>query len=167
MAVFTARNASSSTVPAPSREIWKLITDPETLADLTPLVRSIEAAGPRWEWTLEGIAALGLNVDAVFTERMDFTEGSKIVFTHDPPAEKHERTGLSGVYDLTPVSDEATVLAVDLSLTIDMPLPGMSRKAVEGLLESMMRATGAMFASNLYERLGLDPSTVEITESTV
>lgn len=164
MTLFSARNLSSSTVPAPAGEIWQAITDPATLAALTPLVRSIEASGSHWTWTLEGIGSLGLNVDAVFTERMEFTEGRQIIFSHDPPAGTIEIAGLEGVYDLSTLSDDRTHLAVDLALSIDLPLPELSRKAVDGVLQSMMRATGRMFASNLYEHLGLDPSTVEITE---
>lgn len=165
--MFSARNTSSSMVPAPSGDIWELLTDPSALADMTPLVTSIEANGTHWTWTLDGIAALGLSVDAVFTERMEFTEGRQIVFSHDPPAETHELAGLEGVYDLTPVGHDATHLAVDLALSIDVPLPGFAGSAVEGVLRSMMRATGRVFATNLYERLGLDPSTVDITERTL
>jgi carbon monoxide dehydrogenase subunit G len=165
MTVFRARNISSSTVPAPADEIWQLITDPDTLAALTPLVQSIEVAGSHWRWTLEAVAALGLNVDAVFTERMEFNEGRQIAFSHDPPAESNELAGLEGVYDLTPAGSDGTDLAVDLALSIDVPLPDLSRKAVEGVLQSMMRTMGRMFAANLYERLGLDPEAVEITEA--
>jgi carbon monoxide dehydrogenase subunit G len=164
MTMFAARNVSRSTVPVPSEVIWRTITDPGTLAALTPLVRSIEASGTHWRWTLEGIGALGVNVDAVITERMVFTEGRRIAFSHDPPSERREVAGLEGVYDLTPRSGDETDLEVDLTLSLDVPLPGVSRQAVESLLQSMMRTTGEMFASNLYERLELDPSTVSITE---
>ena len=164
MTVFSARNISASTVPVASAEIWRLITDPETLAELTPLVRSIEASGSTWRWTLERIAALGLDVDATFTEQMTFTDGRQIVFSHRPPDGRDEIAGLEGVYDLTPAGPEVTDLRVDLTLTVDLPLPGLSRRAVSTVLRSMMRTTGRMFATNLYERLGLDPSTVEITE---
>ncbi len=167
MAVFRARNASSSTVPVPSIEIWDLITDPTTLAALTPLVRSIEASGSTWTWTLDGVEALGQRVDAVFTERMEFTDGRRIVFTHDPPRGRRELAGLEGIYDLTPTGEASTDLAIDLTLSVDLPLPGLSRRAVEGVLQTMMRTTGKRFAGNLYERLGLDPSTVAITEQRV
>ncbi|MEL7206984.1 MAG: hypothetical protein AAGK32_01905 [Actinomycetota bacterium] len=167
MTVFSARNVSSSTVPAPVDQIWPVITDPSTLAALTPLVRSIEAFDSHWTWTLEGIGSLGLNVDAAFTERMKFTEGRQIIFSHDPPPGAEEIAGLEGVYDLTPVGDDRTHLAVDLALSIDLPLPGLPRTAVEGVLRSMMQVTGRMFATNLYEHLGLDPSTVDITEGQV
>ena len=78
MTVFSARNISTSAVPALSDEIWKLITDPDTLAALTPLVQSIEASGSRWQWTLNGIQMLGPKLDPSFTERMEFTEGRQI-----------------------------------------------------------------------------------------
>jgi carbon monoxide dehydrogenase subunit G len=153
-----------STVPVRSDEIWQLITDPGTLADLTPLVRSIEATGSQWEWTLHGIEALGLKVEAVFTERMEFIDQRQIIFTHDPPIGSRERAGVEGVYDLTSNGGEATDLQVDLTLLVDLPLPGLSRHAVEPVLLSTMRATGQRFASNLYEQLGLDPATVSVTE---
>lgn len=164
MTRFSARNVSSSTVPAPSSEIWSLITDPETLATLTPLVDSIEATDEAWIWTLDRVAALGQKVDASFTERMEFTEGRRIVFSHDPPEGVKEMAGLEGVYDLTPTGDTTTDLAIDLTLSLELPLPSVSRVAVEGTLQTMMKVTGKTFATNLYERLGLDPKDVTIIE---
>ena len=164
MTWFSARNISMSTVPVRSNEIWRLITDPGALADLTPLVRSIEATGSQWEWALNGIEALGLKVEAVFTERMEFIDQRQIIFTHDPPIGSRERAGVEGVYDLTSNGRKATDLQVDLTLSVDLPLPGLSRHAVEPVLLSTMRATGQRFASNLYEQLGLDPATASVTE---
>lgn len=164
MSWFSARNISLSTVPVGSDEVWQLITDPTTLAELTPLVRSIEATGSRWEWALNGIEALGLKVEAVFTERMEFIERSQITFTHDPPSGSRERAGVAGVYNLTSKGPQETDLQVDLTLSVDLPLPRLSRHAVEPVLLSTMRATGLRFASNLYEQLGLDPQTVSVTE---
>jgi carbon monoxide dehydrogenase subunit G len=164
MTWFSARNISMSTVPVRSDEIWQLITDPGTLADLTPLVRSIEATGSQWEWALNGVEALGLKVEAVFTVRMEFIDQRQIIFTHDPPVGSRERAGVEGVYDLASNGRKATDLQVDLTLLVDLPLPGLSRHAVEPVLLSTMRATGRRFASNLYEQLGLDPATVSVTE---
>ncbi len=163
MTWFSARNNSLSTVPVQADEIWPIITDPDMLASLTPLVRSIEARGACWEWSLNGIEALGLKVEATFTERMEFLDGRQIVFTHDPPTGSRERAGVEGIYDLTP-SGQATELQVDLTLSVDLPLPGLSRQAVERVLLSTMRATGQRFAVNLYEELGLDPATVSVVE---
>ena len=131
---------------------------------MTPLVRSITASGHHWRWTLNGIEGLGLKIEPVFTERMEFTDQRQIVFTHDPPPDSHERAAVEGIYDLTPVGDDATELQVDLTLSVDLPLPSLSRMAVERIMHATMRATGQRFASNLYERLGLDPDDVAITE---
>jgi carbon monoxide dehydrogenase subunit G len=161
---FSARNISVSTVPVSSQRIWELITDPHMLASLTPLVRSIEASGSVWTWTLNGIEGLGLRVEPVFTERMQFTEGRQIVFTHEPLRGVHERAAVEGTYDLTPDGERSTGLKVDLVLSVDLPLPGLSRPAVERVMHSSMRLTGKRFASNLYEELGLDPADVTITE---
>jgi carbon monoxide dehydrogenase subunit G len=161
---FSARNISVSTVPVSSERIWELITDPDMLAALTPLVRSIEASGSVWTWTLNGIEGLGLRVEPVFTERMKFTEGRQIVFTHEPPPGIKERASVEGTYDLTPDGDSATGLKVDLVLSVDLPLPGLSRPAVERVMNSSMRITGKRFASNLYDELDLDPAGMTITE---
>ena len=42
---FSARNVSMARVPVRSDVIWELITDPDTLASLTPLVASIDVGG--------------------------------------------------------------------------------------------------------------------------
>ena len=164
VAWFSARNISVSSVPVGAGQIWELITDPQALASLTPLVRSIEASGSRWTWTLAGIEGLGLKVEPVFTERMEFTEGRQIVFAHDPPDGVRERAAVEGIYDLTPQGDRVTGLKVDLVLSVELPLPGVSRPAVERIMDSTMRITGRRFASNMYEVLGLDPAEVAITE---
>ncbi len=166
MAWFSVRNTSMSSVPVAAERIWALITDPDQLAALTPLIRSIEADGSRWVWRLHGIEALGVRVDAVFTEHMSFTELRQIVFTHTPPDGATERAGVDGVYDLTPISDDETHLKVDLTLSVELPLPRLSAPAVEGIIRSTMRATGRRFAANLYEELGLDPATATVDEVT-
>lgn len=164
MTWFSARNISASTVPVPAGDIWTVITDPDMLASLTPLVRSIEASGANWRWTLNGIEGLGLKVEAVFTERMEFLDERQIRFSHVPPAGERERAGVAGVYDLAPVDPQATELRVDLTLSVDLPLPRLSRFTVEAIVASTMRVTGQMFAANLYEHFGLDPAAASITE---
>ena len=161
---FSARNVSTSTVPVAPTRIWELITDPDTLTELTPLIRSIEPTGGHWRWTLNSIDGLGLSVAASFTERMEFIDERQIVFTHDPPAGARERAGVAGNYDLAPAGAASTDLRIDLTLSVDLPLPRLSRSIVQPVLEATMRATGQRFASNLYERLGLDPQTASITE---
>lgn len=151
-------------MPVASARIWEILTDPTSLAELTPLVRSIEASGSQWLWTLNGIEALGIKIEATFTESMEFTEGRQIVFAHDPPKGRKERAAVDGIYDLTPRGKKSTDLQVDLTLSAQLPLPRLSRLAVERIMLTTMRATGKQFASNLYERLGLDPSAATIDE---
>ena len=164
MAWFSARNISVSTVPVDVGKIWSIVTDPAKLAALTPLVSSITESGSHWTWTLSGIEGLGLKVEPVFTERMRFEAQRQIVFEHDPPEGVRERASVEGAYELTPVGDESTRLHVDLTLSVDLPLPGLDRPAVQPIMHQTMRSTGHRFAVNLYEMLGLDPSTVEIEE---
>ncbi|MFT4990823.1 MAG: carbon monoxide dehydrogenase subunit G [Acidimicrobiales bacterium] len=164
MARFSARTISASTVPVSSDQIWEILADPTALADLTPLVKSIEASGSQWLWTLNGIEALGFKIEADFTESMQFTNGTQIVFSHNPPPGKKEYAAVDGIYDVTPAGPERTELQVDLTLSVDLPVPRMLRPAVERVIASTMRVTGRQFASNLYERLGLDPATAEINE---
>ena len=112
-----------STVPVGRKIIWDIITDPGQLADLTPMIRSIDRRDSVWVWHLHGIEALGVRLEAVFTERMTFVEQEQIVFTHDPPAGTRERAAVEGVYDLTATTATETRLKVDLTLKVELPLP--------------------------------------------
>lgn len=162
MTRFSSRNISTSTVPASTEQIWTLISNPATLASLTPLVRSIDGDGDLWVWSLAGISALGLTVAPTFTERMDFVDRRQIVFSHRPPDGSDEKAGAAGTYKLFPVDATHTRLAVDITLHIELPLPRLVARTVEGVMAATMKHTGARFATNLYERLGLDPATIDI-----
>ncbi len=162
MTRFSSRNVSTSIVPAPIRSIWDAISDPATLATLTPLVRSIESNGAVWVWSLAGITALGITVAPSFTERMDFVELRRIEFSHQPPRGSDEKAGAVGTYELHPIDATCTRLAVDITLHVELPLPRLAARTVQGVMAATMRHTGARFAINLYERLGLDPATIDI-----
>lgn len=164
MNVFSSRNVSVSEVPAPVGDIWTLVSDAATLAELTPLVSSIDVDGEFWTWHLSGIEALGISVAPSFTEKMTFVEERSIVFGHQPKPGRKERAGAQGRYDLTPVGDQATRLKVDLTLHVELPLPKLSGAAVRKVMATTMTHTGKRFATNLYQRLGLDPATVRIRE---
>ncbi len=163
MAIFTARNVSASVVPVSAEQIWKHISDPASLTALTPLVRSIVVDGNLWRWQLAGIEALGVSVSPAFTERMEFIEPRLIRFNHQSRDGEHERAGADGTYELTPHGD-GTELKVDIALTIELPLPRLSARAVERVMKTSMQRTGKRFAVNLYHRLGLDPSTITIKQ---
>lgn len=163
MATFTARNISASTVPVTADRIWAQISDPASLTALTPLVRSIVVEGDLWRWQLSGIEALGVSVAPTFTERMEFVEPSIIRFNHETANDEIERAGADGTYVLTPRGNE-TELKVDISLTVELPLPRLSAAAVERVMKTSMQRTGKRFAFNLYHRLGLDPATIVIKQ---
>lgn len=159
MATFSCRNRSTAVVPAPRQAIWDLLSDPSELASLTPLVTAITAKGDAWSWKLTGITALGVCVAPTFTERMELTNGTHIGFRHDPPKGSDERAGAEGTYDLRDV-ERGTELAIDITISVELPLPKLSRRAVEKVMASTMARTGERFARNLYQRLGLDPARV-------
>lgn len=162
MTVFRSRNRSVATVPVQPEQIWDVLTTPEMLAELTPLVDRITAKGDVWRWTLAGISGLGLEVAPTFTERMTFVPISRIDFRHDPPPGRAERAGVSGTYLITRVGDGAAKLAIDLGLFVELPLPGFSRRAVEKIMATTMGRTGDAFARNLYRHLDIDPDSVSI-----
>ena len=145
-------------MPVGVAEIWSLVSDPGSLTELTPLVRRIDADGDVWVWHLAGISALGVSVEPTFTELMTFEELRSIRFEHRPPDGRSERSGAHGTYELDGVDDERTRLFVDLTLCVELPLPRISRRAVEAVMASTMQRTGDRFARNLYRRLGLDPA---------
>jgi carbon monoxide dehydrogenase subunit G len=153
MTAFSTRDVSTAIVAASRTDIWALVSDPATLAELTPLIDSIERSGERWTWQLRGISALGVSIAPSFTERMRLVEPASIDFVHDPPTD--ELAGANGTYRLTEIDATTTELHIDITLCADLPLPGLARKAVEKVMATMMRRTGDAFAANLYERLGI------------
>lgn len=157
MSTFSSRNQSVAIVPAKREKIWALLSDAGSLASLTPLVRGITAHGDEWSWNLASISALGVTVAPTFTEHMTFVEGERIEFRHDPPG-KNERAGANGTYKLSDAPGGATKLAIDITICVELPLPRLSRRAVEGVMASTMARTGDRFARNLYQKLGLDPA---------
>lgn len=160
MTCFQTRNVSSGDVPVPRSAVWEVLTDPVCLTEMTPLLDGITVDGDRWCWQLSGIRALGVEVAPSFTEQMTFDEPSRITFRHAPPAGRTERAGADGVYELTEVAPDRTHLSIDITLHVDLPLPALSRRAVEGVMTSSMARTGDVFAERLYRRLGVDPAAI-------
>jgi carbon monoxide dehydrogenase subunit G len=155
MATFESTNVSEADVPAPREKIWAVVTSPERLAQLTPVIARITADGDLWCWQLKSISALGARVAPSFTEHMSFEDGCRLTYEHRPPPGKAERAGARGTYTLADLPDGGTHLAVDLTLCVEMPLPAISRPAVERVMSTMMARTGEKFAENLYSHLGV------------
>lgn len=162
MTTFSSRNQSIARVPVARDEIWDVLSNPATLARLTPLIDDITAAGTKWCWRLAGISALGISIAPSFTERMTMQPPSRIMFAHEPPPGKSERAGANGVYELTELAPDRTKLMIDITLCAELPLPAFSRRAVEKTMAVTMQRTGDAFAARLYDELDIDPADVEV-----
>lgn len=153
---FEARNISITDVPVARERIWEVLESPDLLAEMTPLIDSISVDGDLWCWQLGGISALGVEIAPAFTERMTFRPHDEIRFAHEPRGD--ERAGADGVYTLSDNPDGTTHLEIDITLHVELPLPRLSRRAVEGVMQASMARTGDAFGRRLYQHLGLDPA---------
>lgn len=157
MPTFRSRHRSVVTVAAPPDAIWQLLTDPERVVALTPLVKRISGRRDVWRLTLAGVSRLGYDIAPSFTERMTFVQISRIEFHHDPPPGRHERIGIDGTSQITRVGETASKMAIDLTLSLELPLPELARTAVERLMARMMRRTGRGVVGSMHRELGIDP----------
>lgn len=162
MSRFATRVESSDVVGAPREEIFRVLRDPDLLAGLTPLIEGItELDATHWRWQLTGISALGTRFHPCFTVEMRFREHDRIDFEHDPPAGVHEHAGAEGVYELEDLGEGgefphgATRVAIVLDVHVELPLPKVSRRAVEGVMQRTMQRMGDRFATNLRGHLGI------------
>ncbi|GAA1855714.1 hypothetical protein GCM10009836_39810 [Pseudonocardia ailaonensis] len=152
---FATTTASESVVAAERGAIWAVLTDPDMLPLLTPLLTGIETDGDLWRWSMIRIAVLGVGITPTFTERMRFTERSRIDYTHEPPAGVHEYAGAEGWYALEDVPG-GTHLAISLTLHVELPLPRLAAPTVVGLMKVTLQRTGDRFVTNLLRHLGAD-----------
>jgi uncharacterized protein YndB with AHSA1/START domain len=152
---FSATTVSEAIVAAPPEDIWAAITDPEVLPQLTPLLRDIEADGDLWRWDLSRINILGIVVDPSFTELMTFVPNERISYTHQPPAGAHEWAGAEGSYRLKHHPGGGTHLAIEITLSVELPLARFAAPAVETVIRTSMAVTGSRFATNLDRHLGI------------
>jgi len=157
MTRFSADTQGDAVVSASRADIWAALTDPALVAEMTPFVRSITADGDHWRWEMSGLDVLGVKVAPAFTERMRFTEPDRIDFHHDPPAGASEKAGVEGWYHLTPTDDpDATGLATELEITLELPLPRAAGRAVTATMRRVIDTMGDRFSANLLEYLGAE-----------
>jgi carbon monoxide dehydrogenase subunit G len=152
MTWFEATQESDGTVPHSRETVWKVLTDPDALAELTPVVTRIEPGPTHWRWCLRTVPLLGHRVDPSFTERMVFTAPERIEYRHDPPDGSTERAGVDGWYRLTEVAD-GTHLAIGLTVKVNLPLPRVAAPAVTTAMRAVIAATGNGFERNFTRRL--------------
>jgi len=159
MASFSAKTRAEAVVLAPQQDIWDALVDPDLMARFTPFLKRITAQGEHWRWELSGLDVLGVKVAPAFTERMVFTEPVRIEFHHDPPAGATEKAGVEGWYRLTPADGEAgaaTELVTELEITLDLPLPRASGRAVRTAMRAVIGSMGDRFSQNLLDHLGAE-----------
>jgi hypothetical protein len=152
-------------VAADRADLWAVLTDPDMLASLTPLLERIDADGDLWRWDMAGLSVLGVGVAPSFTERMRFEEARLIEYTHEPPAGVVERAGATGWYRLSDVHG-GVELAIRLRLSLELPLSRVVAPAVTRAMAATMQAIGNRFSRNLLRHLGVEPP-VPLSESTV
>jgi carbon monoxide dehydrogenase subunit G len=155
MTAFSARTHAEAVVLAPQQDIWDVLVDPVLMARFTPFLKSIAADGDHWVWQMSGLNVLGVKVAPAFTERMQFSEPDRIDFHHDPPAGESEQAGVEGWYALTPVAD-GTRLVTDLEITVDLPLPKVSGRAVRATMKKVIDTMGDRFSQRLLDHLGAE-----------
>ena len=159
MTSFSAKTHAEAVVLASQEEIWAALVDPVLMARFTPFLKKITADGDHWLWEMTGLNVLGLKVAPTFTERMVFTEPDRIEFHHDPPAGATEKAGAEGWYSLEPTDPAdgpATRLVTDLEITVDLPLPKASGRAVRATMRKVIDTMGDRFSQRLLDHLGAD-----------
>lgn len=149
---FRARNESEATIKANPERAWEILSDPELLVRFTPNLRRIDADGTTWTWHLTRLPVLSSAIEPSFTVLMEFEEPHRIVFNRNE-SRTHENAGVEGEYLLEPIGG-GTRLSIDLSIWVDLPLPGLTRPAVERVMTTVVAAMGIRFGQNMRRHLG-------------
>lgn len=154
MATFSRTRRDVAEVPHAVDEVWGLLVDPDAVARLTPLVASIDVDDRgRWIWCLQRVPLPGRRLDLTMTEEMTFEPQRRIGFTHAPLG-TGVKAGADGHYELEPVGEDATRLGIELTVTAQLPLPAVARRAVEAAMQQVLGQMGNRFAQNMLRELG-------------
>lgn len=153
MATFTTSNRSVADVTADVNDVWEVLTDPDLLARLTPFLHSVTEHGEHWVWQLTKVPVLGTSFSFTFRELMAFDEPHRINFTHDPAPGAAETAGVVGYYALTP-HPRGTHLETSMTITVDLPFPGLLRPGVTAAMRGVIAIMGQRFGHNLLAHLG-------------
>jgi carbon monoxide dehydrogenase subunit G len=154
MTTFEQSTKAEAVVPVSRDDIWAVLTDPEMITKFTPFVSRIVERDGHWIWTMSGIKVLGKGFSATFTEKMTMTGHERIEFKHDPPGPEGERAAVNGFYALSD-ADGGTRLETSLAVCTDLPLPGVSGRAVRAAMAKVMDGMGDRFSRNLLDHFGV------------
>lgn len=154
MARFSTSTRSAATISATPDAVWATLTDPALVARLTPFLHRVTERGEHWVWEMTKVPVLGKSFSFSFTERMTFDEPHRIDFTHDPAAGHGDETaGVEGWYVLEPRS-AGTHLETSLTISVELPFPGVTRPAVSAAMKGVVTLMGQRFSQNLLHHLG-------------
>jgi carbon monoxide dehydrogenase subunit G len=154
MPTFSQRVLSDDRIDTSPGEVWEVLVTPELLARLTPLVDRITVDGDLWHWRLTPVSGLGMTEAPEFTTLMHLEEGRRISFEPAPGADDRA----SAVGELRVDADgDGTTVAIDITASVDLPLPGLMGRAVRGVMFQTMKAGGSRFARNMLAHLGDPP----------
>lgn len=152
---FSQTVLSDDLIQIAPEALWEVLVDPELLAELTPLVDRITQLEDRWMWRLVTVNALGIKAAPEFTTLIRLDEGSRIDFEPDPTAD--ERASAQGFLTVGPDGDGGARIAIDVTATVELPLPSVMGRPVRGVMFQTMKAGGSRFARNLLSHLGDPP----------
>jgi carbon monoxide dehydrogenase subunit G len=154
MSWFTAETNTEAVVAADREAIWKVLVDPDLVAEITPMLQRIDVDGDLWTWQLTRLPVLNVAITPCFTERMTFDEMTRIDYDHAPPEGATENTGVNGWYTLADV-EGGTHLAMGLTVSTKLPLPRAAGPAVRTAMKAVIARMGAGFSRNLHRHLGI------------
>lgn len=152
MTTFSAHVDSEGEVAADRERVWEILTDPQRLADLAPMIDSIRDNGDgTWTWYLAGFKALGKRLRPAFTECMELDRPEHIRYWH-APGDRKESAGAEGEYVLKE-NEAGTHLSISITVRVELPLPRVARSTVESVMRRQMLRMGDSFADNLEREL--------------
>ena len=161
MTTFAQRIVSDDLIAVPPSVIHTILSTPDDLAELTPLIDTVtpQEDGDRWVWQLNGINALGISAAPKFTTDMAISD-ERIAFQPvEGTGERATATGHLEVREPRGTDREGrsweggTFVLIDLVATVELPLPKAMSRPVQRVMFRTMKAGGARFAENLLAHL--------------
>lgn len=151
MTRFTSSTESTAVITADRDEVWEMLTDPETVARLTPLLQRIEVDGDLWIWHMGTIPGLPVKFAPTFTERMKQVPKERIEYEHAPRGGK-EPAAVKGWYSLDD-HPRGVRLGIYLEICVALPLPRLAGGMVTGVMNQVMGQMGDRFAKRMLAEL--------------
>jgi carbon monoxide dehydrogenase subunit G len=151
MTRFTSSTQSDAVITADRSRVWALLSDPDTVARLTPFLQRIEVDGDLWIWHMGSIPGLPVKFAPTFTERMTFTPEERIDYEHAPRGGR-EPAAVKGRYTLEE-HPEGTRLGIYLEICAALPLPKMANGMVTKVMGQVMAGMGDRFAKRMLAEL--------------